>query len=137
MILALLALPVSMSADDDRPYRGMGEGYGHMGYGQGMMGQGYGHMGYGQGMMGKPCDDCGVYHRKGYSKDYKALTEEEAKTKVKAFISKHLKGFSITKIEKEEMPMGTMYWVTIKDKNSNEMELHVNPWGYIRGPFVQ
>ena len=46
-------------------------------------------------------------------------------------------GYSITKMEKESMPMGTMYWVIVKDKNGNEMELHMNPWGYIRGPFVR
>lgn len=42
----------------------------------------------------------------------------------------------ITKMEKERRPMGTMYWVVIQDKSGNEMELHMNPWGYIRGPFI-
>lgn len=40
-------------------------------------------------------------------------------------------------MEKEQMPMGIMYWAIIKDKNGNEMELHINPWGYINGPLVR
>ncbi|WP_373072756.1 hypothetical protein [Sulfurimonas sp.] len=137
VVLALLALPVGIMADDDRPYRGMGPGYGNMmgpGYGN-MMGPGY--RGHGYGMMGQPCEDCGNYHRQEYQKEYKTLSEKEVKTKVKAFLSEHLKGFSISKMEKDEMPRGYTYWFIIKDQNGNEMDLYVNPWGYIRGPYVR
>lgn len=120
LVLALIALPLELTADDDRMYkRGMGYGY-HM------MESEY-----------IPCDDCGNYHRRGYYNDQKAMSEKKAREKFETFIKKHLKGYTITKMEKERMPMGTMYWVIVKDKNGNEMELHMNPWGYIRGPFVR
>ena len=120
LVLALIALPLELTADDDRMYhRGMGYGY-HM------MGPGY-----------APCEDCGNYHRRGYDDGKKAISEKKAREKFEAFIKKHLVGYSITKMEKDRMPMGTMYWVIVKDKNGNEMELHMNPWGYIRGPFVR
>ena len=120
-VLALIILPLALSADDDRMYeRGM------MGYGYHMMGPDY-----------EPCEDCGTYHHHGYYNKNKSLSSKQAREKFEAYIKKHLKGYSITKMEQENMPMGTMYWVIVKDKNGNEMELHMNPWGYIRGPFVR
>jgi hypothetical protein len=121
VILALLAIPASMAAHD-RPCRGMGFG---------MMGHG------GYDMMSQPCKECGSYHSKGNTKEVKTLNEEEAKKKMEMFVAKHLKGFSIVQFEKEQVPRGTMYWAVVKEKNGNEMELHMNPWGYIRGPFIR
>lgn len=127
VILTLLALPMTTMADDQEPCRGMG--YTMMGHG------GYGMMR--DGMMGQPCEDCGSYHNKGYGKKYKSLSKDEAAKKMEMFVSKHLKGFSITEFHEEQVPRGTMYWAVIKEKNGNEFELHMSPWGYIRGPFIR
>jgi len=116
-LLLAAVIPMSVMADDD--------GYERRGYGQGhgMMGGGE----YGYGMMR------GGY----YDDDYQQIPEKEAKEKFEKFVEKHLKGFKITKIDKQRMPMGAMYWAILKDDNGNEFELHLNPHGYIRGPFVK
>lgn len=121
--LALVsAVPLSLVADDDENVR---PGYGGMGYGMGPgMMRGYG---YGPGMMG------GGY----YDEEYQPIPEKEAKMIFEKYIDKHLKGFKITKMDKQRMPMGDMYWVVLKDASGNEFELHLNPFGRIRGPFVK
>jgi hypothetical protein len=83
------------------------------------------------------CEKCGTYRMDGSYDKNKTISEEEAKQKFEIFLSKHLKGFTITKMHTARMPMGTMYWIIIEDKNGNEMELHMNPGGYIRGPFIR
>lgn len=100
-------------------------GYGMMG-GQGMMG-GYGMMGN-QGMMGQ---------NYGTQRGYEPIPEAKAKKMIEQYLKDNLKGFEITKMESQRMPMGLAYWATVKDKNGNEFELHLNPWGYISGPFVR
>ena len=121
MILALCALPLHVIAEEAPSYpHNMGPGYQQMGPGNYEF-----------------CDECGTYHMRGHYAGYRSIPEKEARDKFDHFVSKHLKGFTITKMEKERMPMGTMYWVVIKDKSGNEMELHMNPWGYIRGPFIK
>jgi hypothetical protein len=125
LLLAAAVPMVAVSDDDDR----RGYGYGMMGPGM-MQGDGYGMMrgsrGYGYGM-----------GRGYYDEDYEPVSQEKAKELFEKFMAKHLKGFKITKIVKERMPMGPMYWAIVKDKNGNEFELHLNPHGYIRGPFVR
>lgn len=128
MILALCTLPLSVMAEEtQKSPTNMGPGY-HM------KGPGYQKMGPGNYEF---CDECGTYHMRGHYDGYQSIPEKDARAKFEAFVSKHLKGFTITKMEKERRPMGTMYWVVIKDKSGNEMELHMNPWGYIRGPFIK
>ena len=130
-MILVAAVPLAVLGDDykdDRPAYGYGMGPGMMhGYGQGMMGPGMmGGYGYGYGM-----------GRGYYDDDYNPISEKEAKELFEKFIAKHLKGFAITKIDKQRMPMGTMYWAILKDKNGNEFELHLSPRGYIQGPFVR
>ncbi len=159
LVALLLALPYGLAAEDATNNNMMGTRSGMMGYGQGMMPgmmgygggmmmgygpggmMGYGRggmMGYGPGMMGnQPCDECGNYHQNGSNSGaYRAISEKEARDKFDSFVAKHLKGYSMGEMNKQNMPMGTMYWVLVKDKNGNEMELQMNPWGYIMGPFV-
>jgi hypothetical protein len=83
------------------------------------------------------CEKCKTYRIDGSYDKNKAISEKEAKQKFETFLSKQLKGFTITKMETARMPMGTMYWIIIEDKNGNEMELYMNPGGYIRGPFIR
>jgi len=123
--LLTVAVPLTAVSDDknDRPMYGYGMGGGY-GMGPGMMqGRGYG---YGQGMMGGY-----------YDGDYQPIPEKEAKVIIEKFIDEHLKGFKIIKIDSQRMPMGTMYWAILKDSNGNEFELHLNPFGQVRGPFVR
>lgn len=121
LILALCTLPFSVMAEEAKTYpRNMGPGYQQMGPSNYEF-----------------CDECGTYHMRGHYDGYQSMPEKEAREKFEAFVGKHLKGFTITKMEKERRPMGTMYWVIIQDKSGNEMELHMNPWGYIRGPFIR
>ena len=110
------------------PYSGygmMGQGYGYGMHGQGMMGQGYGM--HGQGMMGQ-----------GYNnqRDYEPIPEVKAKKMLNQYIKDNLKGFKLVKLDKQRMPMGILYLATVEDNNGNVFELHLNPWGYIKGPFV-
>ncbi len=53
------------------------------------------------------------------------------------YIKDNLKGFKLIELETQRMPMGIIYIATVKDSNGNEFEIHLNPWGYIRGPFVR
>ncbi|MDK2791505.1 MAG: hypothetical protein PWQ25_368 [Deferribacteres bacterium] len=101
--------------------------FAHGGWGgYGMMGQGYG--GYGPG-------GCfGAYNQNG---DFKQLTEEEAIKKVQDVLKENFKGYEIVNTEKFKMPMGTMFEVEVKDAAGNEFEFHVNPFGYVMGPFVE
>jgi hypothetical protein len=94
------------------------------GYGPGMM-QG---RGWGQGMMrgGTNADE-----------EYQPIPEKEAKMIFEKYIADYLKGYKIMKVEKQRVPMGTMYWAIVKDAGGNEFELHLNPFGQVRGPFVR
>lgn len=129
-LLLAASVPLCAVSDDDER---RGYGYGMMGPGM-MQGNGYG---YGPGMM----RDRGGYGygmgRGYYDDDYEPITEKKAKELFEKFMAKHLKGFKITKLVKERMPMGPMYWAILKDSSGNEFELHLNPHGYIRGPFVR
>ncbi|MDM5271581.1 hypothetical protein PGH07_05290 [Sulfurovum sp. zt1-1] len=121
MILGLCMLPFSLMAEEAPRYpMNMGPGYHMMGPGNYEF-----------------CDECGTYHMRGHYDGDKTIQEKEAREKFEVFVKKHLKGFTITKMASEKVPMGTMYWAIIEDKNGNQMELHMNPWGYIRGPFIR
>lgn len=98
---------------------------GHMPhYGYGMMGQGM----MGQGMKGQRYDR---------QRSYEPIPEAKARKMIDQYLKDNLKGFEVIKLEKQRMPMGIMYSAIVKDKNGNEFEIHLNPWGYIRGPFVR
>lgn len=143
-IVSLLGSTYAL-AESDTDYRcGHGPYYqqGMMGQGYGMMGPGYGMQGQGmmgQGMMGPGYGMQGQGMRgQGYSdRDYEPIPEAKAKKMIDQYIKDNLKGFEVVKLEKQRVPMGIMYWAIIKDKSGNEFELHLNPWGYIRGPFVR
>jgi len=135
MALASVLSSTSALAESDTEYRCghgpyyqqgmMGQDYGMMG--PGMMGPGYGMMGSRYGMRGQ-----------GYSdRDYEPIPEAKARKMIEQYMKDNLKGFEIVKLEKQRVPMGIMYWAIVKDKNGNTFELHLNPWGYIRGPFVR
>ncbi|HEO99324.1 MAG: hypothetical protein JW682_03760 [Campylobacterales bacterium] len=128
MIIALFTLPMTIMAEEaQKSPADIGPKYD-------MRGSGYETTGPGNYEF---CEECGTYHKRGHYGGYNVIPEKEAREKFESFVSKHLKGFTITKMEKERMLMGVMYWVVIKDKSGNEMELHMNPWGYIRGPFIK
>ncbi|MDT8339563.1 MAG: hypothetical protein RQ763_10205 [Sulfurimonas sp.] len=114
-------------AESDTDYRcGQQPSYGYGMPGQGMMEDGYGMPG--QGMMGQG------YQRQS---NYEQIPEVKAKKMLDQYIKDNLKGFEITKIEKERVRMGVVYIAIVKDNNGNEFEIHLNPWGYIRGLFVR
>jgi len=121
----MLAASTMLMAESETDYRCgqqpgmMGQGYGM--YGQGMMGQGYGM--HGQGMMGQ--------------RNYEPIPETKARKMLNQYIKDNLKGFKLEKLEKQRVPRGIIYVATVKDSNGNEFEIHLNPWGYIRGPFVR
>lgn len=69
-----------------------------------------------------------------YNTDAKALTEDEVKIKVQEYI-KDYKGYTVVEVKKFEMPRGTMFEFKLNDAGGNTFYIHVNPWGYIRGPF--
>lgn len=124
---------VALAADDDDG----GQRYYGPGYGQGMMEsgmmQGYqngGHM-MGRGMM----DGYGQGYGRGWNRSAEPLDEKGARMKLEAYLSDHMKGYKIVKMEENRMPMGSMYWALVKDDQGNEFELHVNPYGDVRGPF--
>lgn len=125
MSIMLLGTPVLM-AESDTDYRCGQQPY----YGYGMQGQGMMEDGgmQGQGMMGQG------YQRQ---RNYEPIPEVKAKKMLDQYIKDNLKGFEITKIEKERVRMGVIYIAIVKDNNGNEFEIHLNPWGYIRGPFVR
>ncbi|MCA1928244.1 MAG: PepSY domain-containing protein [Calditerrivibrio sp.] len=105
----------------------MGQGYGKPGFAQGY-GQGCGKgmmMGYGAG-----------YGRgiNGQNVEKNILSETDAKKAIEEFMKNNLKGFSIEKIEKFQVPRGTAYYATVTDKK-NSFQIHVNPWGNVVGPF--
>lgn len=135
MSLILTATTILMAESDTDyrcghgPYSGygmMGQGYGYGMHGQGMMGQGM--MGQGYGMMGQKYDN---------QREYEPIPEAKAKKMLNQYIKDNLKGFELVKLDKQRMPMGILYLATVKDNNGNEFELHLNPWGYIIGPFVR
>ncbi len=120
-ILALAAVSLAGTG----PGTGMPMGKGP-GMGQGM-GQGMGNCccGGGRGMMGA-----------GQSAG-EQVTREQATAALNTYVTAHFKGYSLGEIEAVERPRGTMYATTVTDAAGNAFILHVNPWGMVRGPFVQ
>lgn len=107
-------------------------GYGP-GYGKGagfqrpcQMGQGMG-AGMGPGMM---------RGGKGFAAGttVQAISEADAKKAVENYIATNLKGFSIKDTQKVQVPRGTAYFYTVSD-GKNTFQVHVNPFGNVRGPF--
>lgn len=62
------------------------------------------------------------------------VTDADAKKAFEDYVKVNLKGFSVERIEKVEVPRGTKYFATVTDKK-NTFQLHMNPWGRIVGPF--
>ncbi|KAA0258820.1 PepSY domain-containing protein [Deferribacter autotrophicus] len=127
---------------------GFGRGYGY-GMGPGMMGPGYNQgtlpgagYGMGPGMMG-PGYNQGFGYGPGYCMGYgagfqgnvKQITEDDAKKLVEKILKENFKGYKVKEVEKFRMPMGTMYEVDVVDAAGNKFEFHVNPWGFVMGPF--
>jgi hypothetical protein len=131
-LCALMLVGATGAIAEETEYRcGHGPNYGY-----GMMHHGYGMgPGMGPGMMG-PGYGMGP---QGYDRDrsYEPIPEAKARKMIEQYLADNLKGFEIVKLDKQRMPMGIMYWAVIKDDKGNEMELHLNPWGYIRGPFIR
>ncbi|KAA0256885.1 PepSY domain-containing protein [Deferribacter autotrophicus] len=116
--------------------RGFGYGYG-MGpgmMGRGMMGPGY-NQGYAPGAGYGPGYCMGYGYGAGFQGPVKQITEEDAKKAVEKVLKENFKGYTIKEVEKFRVPMGTMYEVDVVDSAGNKFEFHVNPWGFVRGPF--
>ena len=97
------------------------------GYQQGMQGNGYQQgMGQGRGMM------MGQGMMNG---NVKPLTTSEAKAAVENVIKTDFKGYKITSVDKFKMPMGLLYIVNVKDSKGVKGAFHVNPMGFVVGPF--
>ena len=114
---------------------GFGRGYG---MGPGMMGPGAGYgygPGYQKGFRGYGPGFCMGYGANYYQGNVKQVTEKEAKEAVEKILKENFKGYEVEEVEKFRMPMGTMYEVDVKDTAGNKFEFHVNPWGYVMGPF--
>ncbi|MCX8083853.1 MAG: PepSY domain-containing protein [Calditerrivibrio sp.] len=100
--------------------------------------QGYGP-GYGMGPKFQNCYKgcgCGMMGGKGFGPGVAtpSLSEADAKKAVESFMAANLKGFSIKDTQKFQVPRGTVYVFKVSD-GKNTFELHVNPVGYVRGPF--
>ncbi len=65
------------------------------------------------------------------------IGEAKAKDMIRQFLdSNNMKDYKIINIQKIEVPRGTAYYATIENKNKQQYEVHVNPWGYVIGPFA-
>jgi hypothetical protein len=63
------------------------------------------------------------------------LTDADAQAKVDQYLQQYLKGFKVIDTQEYQVPRGTMRLFTVEDANGNRFNLHLNPWGYVRGPF--
>ncbi|PMP63631.1 hypothetical protein [Desulfurella multipotens] len=65
------------------------------------------------------------------------IGEAKAKDMIRQFLdSNNMKDYKIINIQKIQVPRGTAYYATIEGKNKQQYEIHVNPWGYVVGPFA-
>lgn len=62
------------------------------------------------------------------------VTDEQAQKAVESFLATNLKGFEVKESQKVQAPRGTVYFYKVSDGKTN-YEIHVNPWGYVAGPF--
>ncbi len=85
------------------------------------------------------------WHGKGYGKVKtfggfynsnisQPITDADADKAVESFLSTNLKGFKVVESQKVQVPRGTAYFYKVSDGKIN-YEVHVNPWGYVAGPF--
>jgi len=123
--ITVLAAIMTLTAAMAIAYPGGGFG----GTGAPCGGPGFGG-GAGFGGAGAPCGGPGCG-----SQDFEPVDEAGANEKVQEFLDTNLKGFEIESSEAFKMPRGTMYKYIVKDSNSNEFGLMVNPFGYVRGPI--
>ncbi|MGC8925844.1 MAG: PepSY domain-containing protein [Calditerrivibrio sp.] len=105
----------------------------------------YGPYGYGPGKgngFQRPCQmgqgmGPGMMAGKGFgpgANATNAVTEEDATKTAENFISQNLKGYKIENKQKIQVPRGTAYFFTVSD-GKNKFQVHVNPFGYVRGPI--
>lgn len=100
------------------------------GPGSGMMrGQGMGPCG------GNCCGGKGMMGQNQAAPENISL--EQATTTLNEYVANNLKGYQVEKIEAIERPRATMYAATVTDAGGNTFSLHLNPWGIVRGPFLQ
>ncbi|ADU65585.1 hypothetical protein LGV61_04700 [Desulfurispirillum indicum] len=64
------------------------------------------------------------------------VTQEQATQAAQEFVAKNLNGFTVADVVSYETPRATMYTATVVDDRGNTFILHVNPAGYVRGPFT-
>lgn len=65
------------------------------------------------------------------------IGEAKAKDMIRQFLdSNNMKDYKVLNIQKIQVPRGTAYYATIENKNKQQYEVHVNPWGYVVGPFA-
>ncbi|MBB5022066.1 hypothetical protein [Desulfurispira natronophila] len=70
------------------------------------------------------------------SENREQITQADATEAVKEFLAANLKGFGLSDLVSYETPRATMYKATVTDDRGNSFLLHVNPFGYVRGPFT-
>lgn len=97
---------------------GQGRGYGY--------GHGPKHGGYGPNCM-----------QGGAQAEATVKTADEAKAKVQEVIKNDFKGYKITKTEEFVGRGGNKsFRVLTSDASGNEFIFHVNPFGYVKGPWL-
>ncbi len=65
------------------------------------------------------------------------ITESKAKDMIRQFLDTNsMKDYRVINIQKIQVPRGTAYYATVENKNKQQYEIHVNPWGYVVGPFA-
>ncbi|MGB9755515.1 MAG: hypothetical protein ACPLXO_01415 [Desulfurella sp.] len=65
------------------------------------------------------------------------IGEAKAQNMIKQFLdSNNMKDYKVINIQKIQVPRGTAYYATVENKNKQQYEIHVNPWGYVVGPFA-
>jgi len=65
------------------------------------------------------------------------ITEAKAKDMIRQFLdTNNMKDYKVLNIQKIQVPRGTTYYATVENQNKQQYEIHVNPWGYVVGPFA-
>lgn len=65
------------------------------------------------------------------------IGESKARDMIRQFLdTNNMKDYKILNIQKIQVPRGTAYYATVENHNKQQYEIHVNPWGYVVGPFA-
>lgn len=65
------------------------------------------------------------------------IGEAKAKDMIRQFLdANNMKDYKVLNIQKIQVPRGAAYYATVENKNKQQYEIHVNPWGYVVGPFA-